>query len=117
MDRKEKINEYKQSIQPMGIYQIRNRVNGKIFLGSSKNLKGILNRTKFQLENNLHINKDMQKDFNEIGEANFSFEILDNLEPRENIKGDYTKELQTLENMWLEKLQPFNENGYNKNNR
>ena len=117
MDRNEKINEYKQSIQPMGIYQIRNRVNGKIFLGSSKNLKGILNRTKFQLKNNLHINKDMQKDFNEIGEANFSFEILDNLEPRENIKGDYTKELQTLENMWLEKLQPFNENGYNKNNR
>ena len=117
MNRKEKIKEYKQSIQPMGVYQITNRVNGKIFLGSSKDLKGILNRIKFQLKNNLHINKQMQKNFNEIGEANFSFEILDYLEPRENMKGDYTKELQTLENMWLEKIKPFDDIGYNKKNR
>ena len=114
MNRKEKINEYKKSIQPMGIYQIRNRVNGKIFIGSSKDLRGILNRIKFQLKNNLHINKDMQKDFNEVGAVNFSFEILDYLEPKENMKGDYTKELQTLEIMWLEQLKPFNEKGYNK---
>jgi group I intron endonuclease len=116
MNRKEKINAYKQTIQPMGIYQVRNRVNGKIFLGSSKDLKGILNRTKFQLRNNLHINKDMQRDYNEMGEENFSFEILDYLEPREDAKVDYNNELETLENMWLEKLQPFNKNGYNKNN-
>jgi len=114
MNRKEKIKEYKQSMQPMGIYQIRNKMNGKVFLGSSKDLRGILNRVKFQLKNNLHINKDMQNDFNEIGEENFSFEILDYLEPREDIKGNYTKELQLLENMWLEKLHPFNLRGYNK---
>ena len=114
MNRKEKIKEYKKSIQPMGIYQIRNKVNGKVFLGSSKDLRGILNRVKFQLKNNLHMNKDMQNDFNEIGEANFSFEILDYLELREDIEEDYRKELQLLENMWLEKLQPFNLKGYNK---
>ena len=56
----------------------------------------------------------MQRDFNDIGEANFSFEILNYLEPRKDMENDYTKELQTLENMWLEKLHPFNENGYNK---
>ena len=117
MNRKEKIKEYKQSIQPMGVYQIRNKVNGKIFLGSSKDLKGIINRVKFQLKNNLHINKDMQNDYNKIGEANFGFEILDYLEPREEMEENYTKELQVLENMWLDKLQPFNEKGYNKINR
>ena len=116
MNRKEKINTYKKTIQPMGVYQIRNRVNGKIFLGSSKDLKGILNRIKFQLKNNLHINKDMQKDYNKIGEKNFSFEILDYLEPLEDVQSDYKNELETLENMWLDKLQPFNNNGYNKKN-
>jgi hypothetical protein len=64
MVRKDKIKEYKRSIQPMGVYQIRNKVNGKIFIGRSKDLKGILNRVKFQLKNNLHVNKNMQNDFN-----------------------------------------------------
>ena len=50
MNRKELINEYKQTIQPMGIYQIKNMVNGKIFLGGSEDLKGIINRNKFQLK-------------------------------------------------------------------
>jgi len=117
MNRKDKIKEYKRSIQPMGVYQIRNNVNGKILIGSSKDLKGILNRIKFQLKNNLHVNKNMQNDFNEIGEANFSFEILDYLEPKEDMERNYTKDLQILEKMWLEKLQPFSNKGYNKNNR
>ena len=117
MNRKDKIKEYKRSIQPMGVYQIRNKVNGKIFLGSSKDLKGILNRIKFQLKNNLHRNSDMQNDFNEIGGINFSFEILDYLEPSDNMDGNYTIELQILEDMWMEKIKPFNEKGYNKNNR
>jgi len=117
MNRKDKIKAYKRSIQPMGVYQIRNKINGKILIGSSKDLKGILNRIKFQLKNNLHVNKNMQNDFNEMGEANFSFEILDHLDPKENLERNYTKDLQILEKMWLEKLQPFNKKGYNKNNR
>ena len=114
MNRKEKIKAYKQSVRPMGIYQISNKINGKIFLGSSLDLKGILNRIKFQLKNNLHVNRTMQNDFNEVGEVYFSFDILDYLEPGEDKGENYKKELQILEKMWLEKLQPFNERGYNK---
>jgi group I intron endonuclease len=114
MDRKEKINAYKEAVQPMGVYQIRNIVNGKILIGSSKDLKGILNRHKFQLKNNLHTNKDIQNDFTKFGEVNFRFEILDYLEPGEDNEANYTNDLEILENMWLEKLKPFNEKGYNK---
>ena len=117
MNRKELTNEYKKTIQPMGIYQIKNMINGKILIGSSKDLKGIINRNKFQLKNGLHMNKAMQKDFNEVGEGNFTFEILDHLKPRSDMKGDYTEELQVLEEMWLEKLHPYNEKGYNSKNR
>jgi len=84
----------------MGVYQIRNKRNGKLFIGSAKNLQGKLNSHKFQLENNLHLNLEMQKDFNEIGVEGFSFDILDCLEPKEDLNYDYTEELKMLEEMY-----------------
>jgi hypothetical protein len=113
MNKKEMTKKYKQTIQPMGIYQIKNMKNGKIFLESAKDLRGKINSNKFQLKNGLHLNKEMQKDFNEIGEEGFSFGILDYLKPKEDLNYDYTEELKILEDMWLEKLQPYNEKGYN----
>ena len=114
MNKKELIKQYKQITQPMGVYQIKNKRNGKLFIGSAKNLPGKLNSHKFQLKNNLHINIEMQKDFNKIGGEGFSFDTIDLLEPREDLNYDYTEDLKTLEAMWIEKLQPFNEKGYNR---
>jgi len=54
----------------------------------------------------------MQKDFNEIGEDGFSFDVLDYLKPKEDLNYNYTEELIILEKMWLEELQPYNEKGY-----
>lgn len=113
MNKKELINQYKRTLRPMGIYQIKNKVNGKIYIESAKDLPGIINRNKFQLKNGLHLNAEMQKDYHEIGEEWFSFDILDYLKPKEDLNYDYTEELKTLEEMWLEKLQPYNEKGYN----
>jgi len=113
MNKKELTSKYKQTIRPMGIYQIRNVRNGKIFLGSAKDLQGIINSNRFQLKNGLHTNKEMQIDFTTFGEQSFSFDILDQLEPKEDIRYDYTEELKMLEEIWLEKLQPYNEKGYN----
>ncbi len=119
MNKQELKNKYKQTVQPMGIYQIKNMENGKIFIGKAKDLRGKINSNKFQLKNNSHFNKEMQNDFNQIGEEKFSFEILDYLKPKEelDLNNDYTEELKILEDMWLEKLQPYNEKGYNKKNR
>ena len=114
MNKKELKKQYKQNILPMGIFQIKNLINGKIFIGSSKNLKGKLNSIKFQLEMGSYINKELQKDFSEYGEKNFLFETVDLLEPEEDPGDDYTEDLNTLEEMWLEKLQPYDEKGYNK---
>jgi group I intron endonuclease len=115
MDKKELKKQYKQTLTQMGVYQIKNLVNGKIFIGSAKNLPGKLNSNKFQLEHKSHINHELQKDYIELGEKNFVFELLDELEPKEEDPAyDYTRDLKALENMWLEKLQPFGDKGYNK---
>mgnify|MGYP002383887052 CR=1 FL=1 len=48
MTQKELKEKYKQMKFPMGVFQIRNTVNGKIFVDSSTNLPAIWNRHKTQ---------------------------------------------------------------------
>jgi hypothetical protein len=119
-NRKEIIKEYKQTHRPMGVYQIKNNVNGKILIGGSLNLDGIYNREKFTLKLGMHINKDLQKDWKEFGEENFLFEVLEQIKPQEEIiinqdeLKKYKYKLEKLENKWLDKLEPYGEKGYNK---
>lgn len=59
-----------------GIYQIRNKINNKIYIGSSKNLVE-RERTHFvNLRINHHTNKHLQASFNKYGSENFVFETL-----------------------------------------
>lgn len=114
LNKKELKNQYKETLQPMGVFQIRNLTNEKVFVGSSKNLDGIFNRHEFQLKMGGHPNKDLQKDWNEFGSENFAFEVLEELFPRENPDFDYNEDLDCLENLWLEQLEPYGEKGYNE---
>ena len=106
--------QYKQSPPPMGIFRIKNIANGKIFIGRGMNLAGKLNSNKFQLEQGSHMNRALQEDYSHFGEQNFSFEVVDYLEPKEDPNYDHTEDLKVLEEIWLERLQPYGEKGYNK---
>jgi hypothetical protein len=114
MDKKQLKREYQQTARPMGIFVIRNNRNDKIFLGSSLNLPGIINRHRFALERGLHANKSLQADWNEAGSDTFAFEIVDELSAGSDPQTDYRKELEFLEDLWLERLQPYGERGYNE---
>ena len=114
MNKKELKKKYMQTMQPMGVYQVKNLTNGKIFIDSSQNIPGKINSCKFQLSLGFHMNKALQEDVNKIGLEHFAFEIIDLLEPKEDTKIDYTDDLKILEEIWIEKCQPFDENGYNK---
>lgn len=110
--------EYRERRKPAGVFQIRNTVNGKVLLGSSMNLEGPLNRHKFALSLGNHENVALQKEWNEFGQANFAFEILEEV----NVKDDdphfsIEDELTLLEQIWLEKLQPCGDRGYNVNEK
>lgn len=113
IDKTELKKQYKQTAVPMGIYKITNLTNGKFFIGQSKNLPGRINRHKFALKFGSEEIADLQSDFRKYGEENFTFEILDYLKPKDEPGYDYTEDLECLLQLWLEKLQPYNEKGYN----
>jgi hypothetical protein len=111
--KKELKREYKQNHLPMGVFQIYNLVNNKVLVGASLNLPGILNRHKFQLTAGIHPNRTLQSEWNEWGSKNFAFEILDELQPNPDPNHDYSADLAFLEDLWLEKLEPYDDRGYN----
>ena len=113
--RKEINREYKERVKPSGVYQVKNIANGKVLLGSSLNLEGPLNRHKFMLKINGHTNKELQKDWNELGPDQFIFEILEVVKVKDDPNFNLKDELTLLEQIWLEELQPFGERGYNAN--
>lgn len=112
--KKELRNIYKEKKFKIGVFQIRNTKNNKIFIDSSTDLDAIWNRYKFQLDFGSHLSKELQNDWKEFGEENFIFEILSEInQDDDDINIDYTKEVKELEKMFIEELQPFDEKGYN----
>jgi group I intron endonuclease len=105
---------YQRSARIMGVFLIRNNLTNKVFVGSGLDLHGIINRHKFDLTNGSHRNKQLQSDWNELGSNNFAFEIVDQLTTRQGADVNYRDEINSLENLWIEKLQPFGERGYNQ---
>ncbi|CAN5423920.1 hypothetical protein BH10ACI2_BH10ACI2_14590 [soil metagenome] len=106
--------EYKLSLRPMGVFQIRNTTNDRVFVDSSLNVPGKINRHKFALNAGQHASKVLQKDWNELGETAFEFETLEDVLPRTEANYDYAADIKTLEDLWLEKLEPYDDRGYNE---
>lgn len=113
MTKKELKDQYKQMKFKMGVFQIRNTVNGKIYVEGSINLDSIWNRHKVQLNFGGHPNLELQKDWNAAGEGCFVFEILAEIEEEEGKNIDYKKEVKALEALYIDDLQPFGDKGYN----
>jgi len=59
-----------------GIYEIRNLINGKVYIGSSQNLKGRQLRHFRRLQKEISSHPYLQNAWNKHGEENFKFSIL-----------------------------------------
>lgn len=122
--------EYQERAREMGVYQIKNESNGRIFIGGSMNLHGLWNKEKFVLGLGSHMNKELQKEWKQFGGENFSFLVLETVKTDSSVRydykdvfdaegkelahvaKDYKREVEKLKEKWLEKLQPFVEKGY-----
>ena len=88
-----------------GVYQIKNKVNDKSYIGSSINIKNRLYKHLWMLKNNKHDNVYLQSSFNKYGENSFEFNIL-----------EYCDESKLIitENKYIELLKTLKtHNGYN----
>lgn len=104
---------YKETEKQSGVFQVKNTVNGKVLLAGTRNLHGPLNRHLFTLKLGTHLNKQLQADWNQYGEAAFVFEVLEVVEKRDEEGFSMEEALGALERKWVEKLQPFGDRGYN----
>lgn len=87
-----------------GVYMITNIVNGKIYIGSSNDIKKRWAQHKRELKNGTHDNPHLQNAWNLYGESNFKFEILEEC----SLKEQFQKE-----QVYLDTFQPFGNTGYN----
>ncbi|MFF2482334.1 GIY-YIG nuclease family protein [Paenibacillus sp. NPDC058071] len=110
--RKELLEAFKEVKTYMGVIQIKNTENGKIFIDAYPNLKNKWMTIKMQLDMGRFANLELQKDWKEIGESAFSYEVLEQKDTKDMT--DVKWEMKQLEKPWLEKLQPYGERGYNK---
>lgn len=113
ISRKDLIREYKERKKPAGVYQIRNTINGKMLLGGSLNLEGVLNGQRFRLETGSHRNAALQAEWKSFGAAAFVLEIVEEVTFTDDPHFNLEDELSLLEQIWLEKLEPYGDRGYN----
>jgi hypothetical protein len=112
LDRKAVTRAYKDGRRTMGVYRVFNSANGKSFVGSAGDVLAKLNSQRAQLEFGSHMNRELQAEWKLFGPDSFRFEVLEELEPLDTPGYEPTKDLQVLERIWLEKLEPYGEKGY-----
>jgi predicted ferric reductase len=113
-DRKELIKAYKMAQRPMGVFQIRNTTNGRVFVAKGINLEGIMTRHRCQLQMKAHQCRELQEDYNALGPDAFAFEVIETLEHVSDPEHNYAEDLQVLEELCIERLQPYGDRGYHK---
>ncbi len=87
-----------------GVYQIRNKVNGNVYIGSSKHLRKRCKDHFCHLKNKKHDNPHLQRAYNKYGEDNLVFEVIEFCSPEERFE---------IEQYWIDYF--IGENCYNIN--
>ena len=92
----------------IGIYKIVNKINNKVYIGSTVNMKKRWREHRGCLKKNIHYNSHLQLSWNKYGEESFDFLVISECE---------IIDLLTLELENINKFNAFNkEFGYNINN-
>jgi hypothetical protein len=76
-DRKAAVAAYKEKKVEAGIYAVRCRPTGQVWVGSAPNLDTIRNRIWFSLGNNGYPGRSLQNAWSEHQPGDFAFEIVE----------------------------------------
>ena len=103
-----------------GIYKIECVKNGKCYIGASTNLENRKKNHFNSLKKGEHTNREMQLDYNEYGEENFTYEVLkiceelsgDNIGYKHSLVS-LNSDMSNIETMYIKKFDSYY-HGYNK---
>lgn len=73
-----------------GIYQIRHKNSGKVYVGSAINIRERFIRHRYELKHNKHFNQVLQRSWNKYGPEEFEFLILESVENHNDLHGRET---------------------------
>jgi hypothetical protein len=105
--KRELLRHYKDNPPDAGVYAIRCTAIGHagVQVHASTNVAGAINRARFQLRMRSHTDKRLQQQWQQHGEAAFSFELLDVLKRREDAtEAQRREDLAALLALWREEL-------------
>jgi hypothetical protein len=114
INKKELIKEYKNQKHPAGLFAVKNKPENKMFIGTSLNLPAKIRGVTFELELGSHAYRNLAEDYKRLGKDKFDISILDEIELKDETEKELKKELEALEEMWIEKLKSEGVTFYNK---
>ena len=114
INKKQVKEDYKSKRQPVGIFAVHNLHDNKMFIGTSKDLPSVLKRFEFTLNMGSFPFQNLIDDYKRLGKDNFEVKILDELEVKDESDREIDKELEALEEMWIENLKKEGVGFYNK---
>ena len=114
IDKKQIIKNYKLLKQPAGVYAVHNKADNKMYIGTSKNLPAVVRRFEFTLLMESFPYQELIDDYKKLGKDNFEIKILDELELKNETEKEIDVELNSLEELWIEKLKDDGVSFYNK---
>ena len=106
--------QYKQRKIIMGVIQIKNEENGKIFVGAYPDLRNQWQTLQARLDSGIFSSGALVRDWKAYGAGAFTYEVLEEEEQPEGTTEEVRQQLHKMEREWLELLQPYEEKGYNR---
>jgi hypothetical protein len=102
-DRKAAVAAYKEKTAAAGVYAVRCAPSGQVWVGESRNLEAQQTSLWFAMRLGSHPHRDLVEAWAQHGEAAFSFEVLETLDPElsPTARATASKEAATL---WREEL-------------
>lgn len=101
--KKEIKDQYKNRTLVGGVYSITCNGSGRVWIKSTNDLEGQINKFNFFVSTNFCPEPTMRTDWNQYGADAFSFSILEKLEKGETqTDKEFSDDIRALYEMWLE---------------
>lgn len=105
--KREIIADYKQQKTIGGVYVIKNKENGKVFIKGDINMEAARNRFDFSQKVNSCVQIKMREDWETYGPAAFTFEVIKEIEQKsEESPKSFRDRLKKLEELNKEEYAP-----------